>query len=260
MQALRPQKLRPVRPNVGLEMAFRRKLLGLIDEMHASALYWLESTYRNNPPLVAQDALPSAALQKALKKLGRRWQKRFNESSLNLAKYYTKAMAKRSDAQLKSVLKEAGFSVQFKMTRELRDVMNATIAEQVGLIRSIPQKYLHDVQGLVMRAVVQGRDLKELRNELQKRYHITKKRAAFIARDQNNKATAVINRTRQLGLNIQTARWRHSHAGREPRPTHVANNGKKYDVKKGWYDPAIKKWIWPGTEPNCHCTSESIIL
>lgn len=251
-------ELKPIRPNAGLEARFRRDLIKLVDEMHDDIMRQLVRAYRDNPPL-AQDKLPAITLQEVLKKLDGHWRRRFETASRKLASYYTQAITNRSDAQLRSTLQIAGFAVKFQMTKELRDVLKATMAEQVGLIRSIPEKYLGDVQGLVMRSVTEGRDLGMLTKEIRKRYHKTKKRAAFIARDQNNKATATINRTRQIGLGITKAIWRHSHAGREPRPTHVANSGKKYNVKKGWYDPAIKKWIWPGTEPNCRCTSTSII-
>jgi uncharacterized protein with gpF-like domain len=63
--------------------------------------------------------------------------------------------------------------------------------------------------------------------------------------------------TDQLG--ITEAIWVHSGAGKHPRPTHVAMNGKKYDVNKGMWDPAVKRWIFPGEEINCRCVSRSII-
>jgi hypothetical protein len=35
----------------------------------------------------------------------------------------------------------AGFTVEFKMTSQMNNALQATIAENVGLIRSIPEKY-----------------------------------------------------------------------------------------------------------------------
>ena len=71
---------------------------------------------------------------------------------------------------------------------------------------------------------------------------ITWSLAVIIARDQNNKATASMTRARQNELGITEAIWVHSGAGKHPRPTHVAMNGAKYDVKKGMWDPAVKRW------------------
>lgn len=257
-----PIILTPIHPNVGLQTAYRRQLDRLIDEMHKSIAYWLSVAYKANLPethRIALDASPAKALQEIVRRLTKRWQRRFNEAAPTLAEYYATAMSKRVDGTLQSILKQAGISVSFKMTAAANDVMQATIGEQVGLIRSIAQQHLGEVQGLVMRSVSTGRDLASLSTQLRARYRVTKRRAALIARDQNNKATATMLRVRQDGLGIEEAIWMHSHAGKEPRPSHVAMNGKRYSVVEGMFDPAIQKYIWPGTEINCRCSSKSII-
>lgn len=202
---------------------------------------------------------PAGGLRVVMERLAARWQTRFDEAAAGLAEYFAKDVAARSDAQLRSILKKGGFTVQFQMTPAARDVMQATIGEQVGLIRTIPQQYLGAVQGAVMRSVQAGRDLAPLAKEIEERYGLTKKRAAFIARDQNNKATASMTRVRQVELGALTAVWRHSGAGREPRPEHVRMSGKRYDVRKGMWDAYEKEWIFPGTLPNCRCTSQTVL-
>jgi uncharacterized protein with gpF-like domain len=57
-------------------------------------------------------------------------------------------------------------------------------------------------------------------------------------------------------LGITEGIWLHSHAGRTPRPTHVAMNGKRYLISKGMWDSAVKKFIWPGEEINCRMFGE----
>lgn len=252
--------LRAVRPNVGIEVAYRRKLFALIREMQASYLYWLRVQYRETPPRMAQDATPAVELRRELRKLGIRWEKRFEEASPKLAAYFAKSAANRSDAALRSILKKGGWTVQFNLTSPVRDVLDATITENVSLIKSIASEYHTQVEGLVMRSVTAGRDLNFLTDELKKRYGITRRRAAFIARDQNNKATAEVRRARELDLGLETGIWLHSGGGKEPRPTHVRQNGKKFSVRDGWPDPALKgKRIWPGTEPNCRCTWRPVV-
>jgi uncharacterized protein with gpF-like domain len=98
-----------------------------------------------------------------------------------------------------------------------------------------------------------------LAKELQEHYGVTKRRAAFISLDQNNKASSAFNRVRQLEVGITRAIWMHSHAGKKPRPSHVKNDGKPYDVNRGWFDPHEQKWIFPGELPRCRCTSRSIV-
>lgn len=253
--------LQPVRANPSLEARFRRRLLCLIEEMNNSFVYWLEAQFKETPPEIAMDATPAHQLQRAMNELKKRWRKRFNETADSLAEYYATEIADRSDARLKSILRKSGFSVQFRMTRAQKDIIAATVHENVSLIKSIPMKYMTDVEGDVMRAVQVGGDLGALSKSLQKNYEVTKKRAHTIARDQNNKATAALTRSRQMELGIKEAIWVHSGGGKHPRPSHVKAGAKRarYDVMKGWYDPAVQEYILPGTLINCRCTSRPII-
>lgn len=229
--------------------------------MDNSVRHWLGAAYKVNEPLIAQDAVPAFDLTKVVHDLSRRWNKRFGELANKLSVYFSQSVEKRSTKQLKKMLKDAGFTVEFQMTPAMRDVIGATVNQSVALIKSIPAQYFSEVEGLVMRSVQAGRDLGTLTQELHHRYGITKRRAAFIARDQNNKATAAMTRARQLEIGIREAEWRHSAGGNEPRPTHVAagRNHERYDVAKGWYDPEVKRYVHPGELPNCKCVSSPVI-
>lgn len=261
-----PSTLAPVHPNVGDQVAYRIALEKLIAKMQDSVLYWLKMAYKANEPRIAQDEIPAAVLRRVIRRLGRRWQKNFDTAAEELAAYFTQAANQRSSAQLQRILRKAGFSVKFQMTAQMRDVMAASVNEQVSLIKSIPQKYFTDIEGSVMRSVAAGRDLKTLTDDLAKNYSVTRRRAAFIARDQNNKMTATLTRTRQIQMGVMEAIWVHSHGGKEPRPTHVKAGAEKqrYDVTKGWFDPDAEgkgkgKWIFPGELPNCRCVSRPVL-
>lgn len=247
--------LRAVHPNRGIEAEYRKRLDALIKEMQASIVYWLTAEYRATG--LAQDDLPANNLQEVLTDLAKRWQKKFNEGAGKLGEWFAKKTRSYSDNVLSGILKESGFAVQFGMTEPMRDAYQAVIHEQVGLIRSIAERHLQEVQGLVMRSVQQGRNLEELSKELEKRYGVTKRRAALIARDQNNKATSVLNRVRQKEIGVTQAIWKHSHAGKHPRPSHVKADGEVYDIDKGLYLEG--EWVLPGQAINCRCTSRSII-
>ena len=256
----KPVALRAVRPNAGFEEAYAKKLCRLIDEMNRSCLYWIGAAYRSEPPEMAQDGSPASNLDRVIRGLVRRWSRRFDEAAKNLAEYFSKGAAERADSQLKRILREAGISVEFRMTRSVNDVVQASIAENVQLIRSIPQQYLTQVQGAVMRSVQSGRDLKSLTDDIQHQYGVTRRRAEFISCDQNNKATSAVHRARQVELGLQ-AQWLHSGGGKHPRPTHLKAGEDKaiYDPREGWYDPALGKRIWPGTEPNCRCVAKTVL-
>lgn len=254
---------RPVHANVGIKVEYRAKLDRLISDMHRSYAYWLTARFRANEPRIAQDAIPAKALERELRDLGDQWQARFDSAAPKLARWFSKRTYQRSDLALKRILKEAGVSVQFQMTPVMRDVFEATVGENVSLIKSISSQYHTQVEGLVMRSVSTGRDLGYLTEELQRRFGVTKSRAALIARDQNNKATAAMNKVRQLevGGGEAEAIWLHSHGRKEPRPTHLANTGKRYKVAKGWFDPdpKVRRYIQPGELINCGCVSRLVV-
>lgn len=251
--------LRPVHPNAGIQAAYRRRMDRLIDEMHRSIMFWVRAAYRANPPKMAQDRNPAQELRAAMRKLAEQWQRNFDDAAPKLAEYFAKAVRLRSDAALRKILRDGGISVKFKMTSTMRDVVDATITEQVNLIKSIPQRYLTQVEGMVMRSIQTGRDLGALSKELQTQLGVTRRRAALIARDQNNKASASMTRARQDAVGVTEGDWVHSNAGKHPRPTHVAMHGKRFNLRKGMYDSAVGKWILPGELINCRCIWRPVI-
>lgn len=259
MPKAKTKTLRPVHPNAGIQAAYRKRLERLIEEMNTSIQFWLKAAYKTNPPRMAQDRNPAEELRAALRQLARQWQRNFNRAAPKLADYFAKSVQLRSDAALRKILRDGGFSVKFTMTPVMRDVMDATINEQVSLIKSIPQQYLTQVEGMVMRSVQAGRDLGPLAKGLQEQFGVTKRRAANIARSQNNIATTSMTRARQDSLGVVEGDWIHSGAGKHPRPTHIAMNGKRFNLRKGMYDSAVGRYVLPGVEPGCKCIWRPVI-
>lgn len=259
LRTTKQRPLRPVRPAAALQAAYAQRLLQLVDEMHRSVLYWITAAYRADPPRMAQDATPASKLQRTVRALRRRWEKQFDGMAAKLATYFAQAAEDRNSRVLKKILKDAGFTVKFRMTPAQRDVVEAIVNENVSLIKSIPQHYLTQVEGAVMRSVTAGRDLGTLTTTLQKQYGSTRRRAELIARDQNNKATAMLQRARQLELGMEKAVWVHSSAGKVPRPAHVKMNGGTFDIAKGMWDPHEKKYVLPGELINCRCFSRPLL-
>ncbi len=255
-------KLAALHPNAGLTANYQKRIDRLVDEMHASVAYWLTAAYKANTPEIsqlAQDGSPAAALNEIMRKLALRWNRKFRQASTELGLYFGQQVKDRTDAQLKAILKRGGFAIKFDSTRAANDVVQATIAENVSLIRSIGSEYLSDVQQMVNRSVSTGRDIGGLTEELEKRYGITRRRAKIIAHTSNNQASSALSRVRYAELGLQTAIWRHAGGGREPRPSHVAQDGGEFNMAEGWYDPHEGRHIWPGTLISCRCVAIAII-
>jgi hypothetical protein len=214
--------------------------------------------YASDANMALDRRTPADHLRSAFARLRKRWEDRFDEAAGKLARWFAQSAATRSDERLRRILRDGGLSVKFTPTKAMRDVMAGTVQANVALIKSIPEQYLTQVEGYVMRSVQTGRDLHQLSQDLQHELGVTKRRAAFISLDQNNKATSAMTRARQMELGLQ-AIWKHSHAGKTPRPSHVANDGKPYDPVQGWWDPHEKKFIWPGTLISCRCYSQTVV-
>lgn len=252
----KPKTARPVQGNRGVSAAYRKRLMKLVDDMAAGVERGLRSEYRRTPSPLAQDAAPRALIE-ACRAMADRWVGRFEAWAPKIAESYVRDMFKHSDSAFRRALKDAGWTVNPELTKSMRDAMDAAIAENVGLIKSIPEQYLQQVEGEVLRAYNNGRDLETLVKTLRERYDASASRAALIARDQTNKINEVATRARALDLGVTRAIWMHSHAGKVPRQSHVAADGKEYDLAQGCYIDG--EYIHPGELINCRC-SRRIVL
>jgi len=266
---VRKALLAPIRPSIGVERAYQKRLDHWIKAMQADIMATIEQVYgehtasseREFSVNVALDASPAENLAEALRNLRRKWTDGFDRLAPDLAAYFATAAKDRTDMQLRAALRKAGFTIKFSWTPEVRDITQAAIAENVNLIKSIPSQHFTQIEGDVMRAVQVGGKLGPLADKLEHQYGVTRRRAALIARDQNRKANAVIEKSRQQELGITQAIWKHSAGGKHPRPSHVkaGRDGVVYNVADGWYDPDAKMRVWPGTLINCRCWCRSVL-
>jgi SPP1 gp7 family putative phage head morphogenesis protein len=219
----------------------------------------LTLTGASDSPEMAADATPTKELERLLEKWGRKWMARFTVMADKLSLDFSSKSQAATQTAMQSAFRKAGFTVPFKPTRKSIEAYKAVAAEQVGLIKSIAQKYHTDVQTQVWQSVKRGADLKTLSQQLEKDYGVTRRRAALIARDQNAKAKATIEAVRHQEIGIKQGIWMHSKAGKEPRPTHQAMNNKLYDLNKGMWDSDEQKYVHPGELINCRCTMRPYI-
>lgn len=268
----RPRALRATMPNKGLQLAYQRKLVDMIDEMQRSVVWWIGATYKSRLPEIMQDAAlprwrrvirwildasPSRKLERELKKVMGRWGKHFDDLAKRLAREQVRRANSVTVSSMRAALRDAGMTVQMTNTRAVNNVLQSLVIEQTSLIKSIPQKYMTEVEGMVMRSVREGRDMGFLTEKLEERYGITRRRAITISRDQTNKMTESISRVRNMDLGIVNGVWMHRAGAKTSRKSHVEANGKVFPLDKGLLVDG--EYIFPGQMVNCRCTYKPLI-
>lgn len=257
-----PKLLRAIQPNAGIRAYYRRRLRREIEAMQRSVAYWLEAAYRERESEIVGDASPTNSILSRFKSLQRRWLRRWNWLASWLPERVIDRTESTTTVSMAEAFKAAGFTVKMDNTRVMNAVRQGLIAENVALIKSIPQQYLSDVEGIVTRGITMGKDLHYVTTELRDRYDKTQRRAAFIARDQMDKASMSIQKARDEQLGITEGIWVHLPGQKTSRATHTAMNGKRFPLNgpnAGLYDSAVKKNVMPAELPGCRCVYRRVL-
>jgi len=247
-------------PNVGVRARYRADLMKLIDAMVTETREELLKLFRSNEAVeyFALDASIGSQARILTDALFKKFTLVFGQEAKTIAERMVKNSDKTAKSSLAASLNEFNerLTIQFKrMPEPLKEILKAGVAENVSLIKSIPQQYLTQVQGAVMRSIESKGGIGSLIKSLGKYQGITKRRATNIARDQTRKVYNFINKERMVNSNVPGFEWVHSGGGHEPRPDHIAMNGKTFRFDNL---PIIDKRTGergiPGQAINCGCT------
>ncbi|MGV3346404.1 phage head morphogenesis protein [Enterobacteriaceae bacterium LUAb1] len=260
--------LRPVNYNAGNIAWYRNELLSLIREMSADVKTEIIGILRKNTLLMdssrlAMDISPVNMLRNALRSLSKKWIGRFVKMAVPVAENITSKTSEAVDRSILSAARKNAVTLNMQWTDAMKESRDAIIAENVALIRSIPEKYFTDVESMVFRSVAKGGDRKALADEIEisfgKRYGITRRRAEFIAKDQVRKATSSLSAVRQQEAGITEGEWVHSGGGNKPRQSHVGagKERKRFRLSEGCLIDG--EYIMPGQLINCGCTWKPVI-
>lgn len=191
----------------------------------------------------------------------------FSRKAKGVSERMVKGAEASSKTALHSSLRELSGGLSLKtglVPDELNESFTAAVAENIQLIKNIPQQTLTQIQGAVMRSIQPGGNgLQDLIPYLESQKEITKRRARNIALDQTRKAFNEANTIRMQSLGIKKFEWVHSGGGVHPRHLHKnVLNGKTFSFDDlpviGVMYGAEVRGI-PGQLPNCRCTMRPVI-
>lgn len=246
-----------IKPSAAIEQSYYRALMAIVDDIRKEINESLINEYHGKAKRELANDGVSDWIAHVTDYMLDKWNRKLNSISEEVAKNFIDKTVGNYDSRLSALLRKKGFTVRMQNSDKTLDALRAAMGENIGLIKSIGTEYLSKVQMHVWQSVTGGYDLKTLTDNLQHDFHITRNRAALIARDQGAKAHAVIEQVRRKELGIKKAIWIHSHAGKHPRESHVKAHGKEFDIEKGMYIDG--EWILPGQKINCRCGSKAIL-
>lgn len=154
--------------------------------------------------------------------------------------------------QFDAMLRKAYRVDIFKSEPWLADVLKNWEAENINLIRSIPQQSLDRMHGRIVAAVRRGETVRDLKAWIRKEYGVANSRAELIARDQIGKLNGQLTEERQTGIGVEKYKWRGALDERE-RDEHVIREGKVFE----WDKPPPDGH--PGEPIQCRCWAEPIL-
>lgn len=134
----------------------------------------------------------------------------------------------------------------------LAEALRVWEAENIGLIRSIPQQAVSRMQGTITEAVRTGQTLQTVKAQIREEFGVTDRRATLIARDQIGKLNGQLTQLRQESIGVDSYTWRGILDARE-RPEHVAREGKVFQ----WSKPPDDGH--PGQPIRCRCSAAPVL-
>lgn len=254
---------------------YTRQLLQYLKRMHKDIEETLLAQLRAEEDLYTQDQRPVFDsfvdnFARTLGALRTRWLVS-DALARTLASQFVGKMNDKTKKKLeKSVGKAMGIDINQMVASEgLAAAMDASIRENVRLIKSIPAEYLDKIQRIVDTETIKGRSGRSIIQQIQEVYPVTENKARLIARDQSNKVNGDLTRERQTAQGIRGYRWRTVGDG-AVRESHKERNGKVYawrpeDVGKRldsgevMLDPEAEDIGHPGEDIQCRCVADPIL-
>lgn len=245
--------------NAGQAQKYKKLLMSFVKPMTAQTQREILALYSEEEFL---DYISTVQLDQLLDRLTERWTSIFDKVSPVLARTFVDESKKISEKALEKSLKKMGEHLQIKtgmVPKELEAKLAAVVSENVGLIKSIPQQYMADVRGDVMRSVTTGEGIKSLKSDLIEHAGVSERRAKNIALDQTRKTYNMINAARIQAVGIAKFMWVHSGGGQRPRKEHVEMDGNIYEYDNlPIIDSKTGERGLPGQLINCGCTQTPI--
>lgn len=258
-----PRKLKGVRYSAALSTKYYKVLRQMLDWMQAEfdrtvvrGLSTKEMVKKTETMIY--DESPNERYKKMLALFNKKMRGKFPRKVIE--KLVRKALESSSNYSQKEFdRKLKSFGIDFKGgTQKYSSYMSTAVEENVMLVKNLMDEQAKRLKSVVLRGMREGIPSTRLAGDIQRSLGISKRRAATIARTETHKVTQQIADYRAEEAGLTEGIWRAMMDNRTS-TQHASFNGRKFNLKKGLWDPKTRSWNWPGRRPNCRCYTEYII-
>ncbi|AUR92489.1 head morphogenesis domain protein [Vibrio phage 1.173.O._10N.261.55.A11] len=203
-------------------------------------------------------------IEVSLAALRQRWSSAvFNRFAERMASKFVQAVNLQNQQQFQNQYKSFGINI-YAGNQAVSDYLDATVKDNVRLIKSIPDQYLTQVESIVLGNMRAGMRPSAINKQLQDQFGVTERRARVISRDQTSKAANGLAKKRMQSAGFEYYQWVTSEDERV-RSRHRKISDKVTAYGKGiyrWDDPPLSdkgEPISPGTDYSCRCIARPVL-
>lgn len=267
---------RAIEVNAGVLAAYQRAIVRLMHRVRREFVTAIIDFLRKgaNPP-IAQDADPRTILDTMrdfISGLFGRAAAKLRGLAQQLTARMSGRQARETVRSQREALRKAGISPRMiddawsvpqvhgqhlspQAARELPSI----ISENTSLITKLAASELNAIQSAVMEGMEKGLNIDDLEATLKTIPSMDAARAKRVALDQLNKVSQSVQRANCESLGMTKAVWIHVPGQYTSRESHIAMNGKTFDLREGMYDPEIKRNVQCAELPFCRCIFRTVI-
>lgn len=265
LNASTKRKPKGVRQDVSNGMSYNVELQRIVRSVNRDVNSTVMTTVRNLAPEYQRDAAMTLdswvdVLTAALRTVRERYSSpQFQALAIDIARRFVNTA---NTSNLRRTERDLGINI-YSDSQQLSEYVQASIADNVRLIQSIPDQYLTQVESIVMTNVRAGGRPASIAKSLQQQLGVTERRAKMIARDQTAKVNGDLNRMRQVDAGFPYFSWDDSDDERvRHRHSEIANKVTAYG--RGiyrWDNPPLSDKgvpIIPGQDYQCRCIGRPV--
>ena len=132
--------------------------------------------------------------------------------------------------------------VRQRISQKAADELPSIIEWSTNLITKMAVNDVQRLQDVIVSTLADGKNITSMRKLLGVTSGFDADRARRVAIDQTNKIANGILRANDFSLGITEGIW-----------VHKAMNGKRFDLAKGMFDPAVNRFVSCAELPFCRC-------